>query len=258
MLGRVEGGFQRVTELTANASHELRTPMSIIRTAAEIALLNARPTVETLRQALLQVCTEAEKNTRLLDNMLLLARSDSGSQTLKLAEVPMQKSLHQAASACHHLAEAKNISLLVLDDAPGVHLWADASHLNRLWSLLLDNAIKYTPRGGKVTARILAEACGAPICEITDTGIGIDPKDQTHIFDRFFRAENARMTTDVGSGLGLAIASWIAEVHQAKICVVSDPGMGSTFRVTFSAEVRNAPSNTPRVEAVRASVATAH
>lgn len=251
MLGRVESGFQRVTELTANASHELRTPMCIIRTAAEIALLNARPTAGTHRLALLQICGEAEKNTRLLDNMLLLARSDSGSQTLTFADLPVEKSLRQAANACHHLAEAKNVSLLVLDDAPGLRLWADASHLNRLWSLLLDNAIKYTPRGGKVTARILAEANGAPVCEVTDTGIGIEPKDQTRIFDRFFRAENARLTAAVGSGLGLAIASWIAEVHQAKICVVSDPGIGSTFRVTFSAEVRNAPSNTPRVETVR-------
>src|ERR1700688_2822343 len=87
MLARVESAFRQVRELTANASHELRTPVAIIRTSAEIALLNARPTVESHRQALMQVCAEAEKNTRLLDSMLMLARTDSGAQALHFARV---------------------------------------------------------------------------------------------------------------------------------------------------------------------------
>jgi signal transduction histidine kinase len=107
MLERVEGAFRQVRDLTANASYELRTPICIIRTSAEIALLNARPTVESHRQALLQICAEAEKNTRLLDHMLMLARTDSGAQTLQFAGVSLIRSVHQALSACRHLAEAR-------------------------------------------------------------------------------------------------------------------------------------------------------
>src|ERR1700733_1183295 len=145
MLARVETAFRQVRELTANASHELRTPVSIIRTSAEIALLNARPTVESHRQALQQICAEAEKNSRLLDHMLMLARTGSGAQTLQFAGVSLGRSIRQPLAVCRHLADAKNIEVL-WEEGEEIDLWADASHLNRLWLLLLDNAIKYTPR----------------------------------------------------------------------------------------------------------------
>ena len=235
MLTRVENAFRHVRELTANASHELRTPVSIIRTSAEIALLNARPTVESHRQALLQICSEAEKNTRLLDHMLMLARTDSGAQTLQFASVSLSRSIRQPLATCRHLAEANNIEVLC-EDEEEVYLWADASHLNRLWILLLDNAIKYTPRGGTILIRAFADATGAPVCEIVDTGIGIEARDLPNIFDRFFRAENARLKADVGSGLGLAIAQWIVDVHGANLSVESTLGIGSTFRVKFRAQ----------------------
>jgi signal transduction histidine kinase len=235
MLTRVEGAFRQVRELTANASHELRTPVSIIRTSAEIALLNARPTVASHRQALLQICAEAEKNTRLLDHMLMLARTDSGAQTLQFARVSLSRSIRQPLAACRHLAEAKNIEVLC-EEGEEVYLWADASHLNRLWLLLLDNAIKYTPRGGKIVVRTCTDATDAPVCEIADTGIGIGAGDLPNIFDRFFRAENARLTADAGSGLGLAIAYWIVDVHEASLSVESALGVGSTFRVRFRGE----------------------
>jgi signal transduction histidine kinase len=235
MLTRVESAFRHVRELTANASHELRTPVSIIRTSAEIALLNARPTVGSHRQALLQISAEAEKNTRLLDHMLMLARTDSGAQTLRFANVSLSRSIRQPLAACRHLAEAKNIEVL-FEAGEEVYLRAEALHLNRLWLLLLDNAIKYTPRGGKIVIRAFTDTMGAPVCEIADTGIGIEARDLPNIFDRFFRAENARLTADVGSGLGLAIAQWIVDVHEANLSVESALGMGSTFRVKFRAQ----------------------
>jgi signal transduction histidine kinase len=232
MLARVESAFRHVRELTANASHELRTPVSIIRTSAEIALLNARPTVESHRQALLQISAEAEKNTRLLDHMLMLARTDSGAQTLRFASVSLSRSIRQPLAACRHLSEAKNIEVLC-EEGEEIYLWADALHLNRLWLLLLDNAIKYTPPGGKIVVRTYTDSRDAPVCEIADTGIGIDTGDLPNIFDRFFRAENARQTADAGSGLGLAIAHWIVEIHEATLSVESTLGAGSTFRVNF-------------------------
>lgn len=256
MLARVESAFRRVRELTANASHELRTPVSIIRTSAEIALLNARPTVESHRQALLQICAEAEKNTRLLDNMLMSARTDSRAQTLQFAGVSLPRSIRQPLAACRHLAEAKNIEV-VCEEGEEAYLWADASHLNRLWFLLLDNAIKYTPPGGKIVVRTCTDATSAPVCEITDTGIGIEDRDLPNIFDRFFRAENARLTADVGSGLGLAIAQWIVNVHEASMSVESALGAGSTFRVKFRAQKQPPAGEGMRQDVPRSHVASA-
>jgi signal transduction histidine kinase len=250
MLARVETAFRQVRELTANASHELRTPVSIIRTSAEIALLNARPTVESHRQALQQICAEAEKNSRLLDHMLMLARTGSGAQTLQFAGVSLGRSIRQPLAACRHLADAKNIEVL-WEEGEEIDLWADASHLNRLWLLLLDNAIKYTPRGGRIIIRTYADSTDAPVCEISDTGIGIEARDLPYIFDRFFRAENARLAADVGAGLGLAIARWIVDVHEASLSVESTLDVGSTFRVKFQAQRR-----LPAREGIRQDLAT--
>jgi signal transduction histidine kinase len=236
MLARVEASFRQVTELTANASHELRTPLAIIRTASEVALLNARPSVESHRRALLQICAEAEKNTRLLDSMLMLARTDSGVQPLNLTSVNLQDSLEKAANICRYLAEAKAIDFRVATDFKEILVWADAVQLHRLWLLLIDNAIKYTPVGGVVAIQIRRNSGEAPACEITDSGIGISEDSLPNIFDRFFRAENARIQTDVGSGLGLTIGRWITDAHRARIEVRTKVGEGSTFRVIFPVE----------------------
>jgi signal transduction histidine kinase len=236
MLARVEASFRQVTELTANASHELRTPLAIIRTASEVALLNARPSVESHRRALLQICAEAEKNTRLLDSMLMLARTDSGVQPLNLTSINLQDSLEKAANICRYLAEAKAISLDVISSPKEPIVWADAVQLHRLWLLLIDNAIKYTPVGGAVAIRVTGNSGEPPVCEITDSGIGISKESLPKIFDRFFRAENARSQSDVGSGLGLTIGRWITDAHRARIEVKSRLGRGATFRVIFPIE----------------------
>jgi len=128
----------------------------------------------------------------------------------------------------------KQIALSFAEEFTGIELSADPSQLNRLWLALLDNAIKYTPAGGRVKLRISRDSHAAPYCEISDNGIGIPPSDLAAIFERFYRAENARENTNVGSGLGLEIARWIAEVHNANIDVRSVLDAGSIFRVTFT------------------------
>lgn len=248
MLGRIERAFRQVTEITTNASHELRTPVAVIRTSAEIALLNARPTVDSHRKALVQICAEAEKSTRLLDSMLMLARAESGVQPLRFAELLLKKSVDQALETCRMAAEAKRINLLCEEDRMNIHVMADSGHLNRLWILLLDNAIKYTPDGGRISVRMLLSTESEPVCEISDNGIGIESKDLPNIFNRFYRTEGAKLKNDVGSGLGLAIASKIAEVHHAYIGVSSVQGVGSVFRVTF--KTQNPPASSTRKSAV--------
>jgi signal transduction histidine kinase len=234
MLGRIERAFRQVTDITTNASHELRTPVSVIRTAAEIALLNARPTVASHRNSLLQICVEAEKSTRLLDSMLMLARAESGVQLLHFATLSLAESARQAVKSCHDLAEIKRISLTCEHDGSDVTISADPAHLNRLWMLLIDNAIKYTPCGGRVIVCVRLNDRSEAVCEISDNGIGIEPADLPQIFERFYRADNAKQSTEPGSGLGLAIARKIVESHQGAIDVSSVPGAGSSFRVTFN------------------------
>lgn len=234
MLDRIERAFRQVKDITTIASHELRTPISVIRASAEIALLNARPTVESHRQALLQICAEAEKNTRLLDGMLMLARVESGTQPLHFVRLPFGRSVSQAVEACRNLAEAKKIDLSFQDDCPDLQLWADAGHLKRLWIILLDNAIKYTPSGGRVSARILLNMRREPVCEVRDSGIGVKPEELPHIFERFFRSESAKRSGVDGYGLGLAIARKIVDAHHASISVSSAGETGAIFRVSFN------------------------
>jgi len=247
MLDRMEGAFRQVKEITANASHELRTPISVIRTSAEIALLNATPTVESHRIALLQICAEAEKNTRLLEGMMMLARVESGAQPLHFARLSLAKSVKQSLESCRRLAEEKNIHLSCQENRTDLYVWADASHLNRLWLALLDNAIKYSNTGGQVVARIVLNDQDEPVCEISDNGIGIDPIELPHIFERFYRAENAKFTTNTGHGLGLAIAGKIAEMHHASISAKSVDRSGSIFRVTFAAPVTASMAQPSRI-----------
>ena len=234
MLGRIDSAFQQVREITANASHELRTPVSIIRTAAEVALLNARPTVASHADALRQICSEAERNTRLLDSMLSLARIDSGRQEPHFVWLRLEDNVRQATESCRSLANSKNIQVVLEKDLGSVQVWGDPSHLNRLWLLLLDNAIKYTPNSGKVKVVLKWSSTWKPVCEISDNGIGIPSGDLPSIFQRFYRSESARLTGAPGSGLGLAIARWIVDSHRAKIDVQSIPERGTTFRISFS------------------------
>jgi signal transduction histidine kinase len=235
MLCRIDRAFQQVKEITANASHELRTPVSIIRTAAEVALLNARPTVTSHADALRQICTEAERNTRLLDSMLSLARIDSGRQEPHFIWLDLEHSVWQALESCRSLADSKDIQIVFEKDPGSVQVWGDPGHLNRLWLLLLDNAIKYTPNAGNIRVLLKWSSTSEPVCEISDNGIGIPSGDLPSIFERFYRSENARLTGAPGSGLGLAIARWIVDSHHAKIDLQSTPEHGTTFRVSFSA-----------------------
>jgi heavy metal sensor kinase len=233
MLARVDTSFCQITELTANASHELRTPIAIIRAVSEVALLSPRATSELHRKALVQILAEAEKSTGLLDTLLLLARADAGVQPLNVISVSLQESMAKAIEACRHLADAKGLTLSFHVESKDTRVWADAVQLHRLWLLLIDNAIKYTPSGGTVDVSLQQTSDFHQICEIRDTGIGIPQADLPHIFHRFFRAENARTQSDVGSGLGLTMVRWIIDAHGAELNVQSELGHGSSFRIVF-------------------------
>jgi heavy metal sensor kinase len=231
MLERLEEAFKRITQFTADASHELRTPVALMRTRAELALRRPRPEDE-YREALAQILRDLVRTSSLIENLMLLARADSGTERLQRARINLVDSLGEACLEGRALAEAKQISFH--EQFPESPLWieGDSQSLRRLFLILLDNAVKYTPPQGRITVSLSA-GDGYALTEIRDTGFGIAAEDLPHIFERFYRSDRARSRESGGIGLGLSIGRWIAEAHGGAIEVQSAPGEGSVFRVRF-------------------------
>ncbi|HTA43910.1 MAG TPA: ATP-binding protein [Bryobacteraceae bacterium] len=248
MLSRIEEGFRRMAQFTANASHELRTPIALMRTTSEVALLHANATAETYREALHRILRESEKSTDLLDDMLQLARADSASRALKLQPVDPIPGIEQLCEGIEPLAREKELDLRCDGTASCVLVAGDAGYLRRLWLILLDNAIKYTPAGGAIRFTWRMERDNTFICEVQDSGIGIANEEIPRIFERFYRADKARSRHQTGAGLGLAIAHWIVEAHHGCIQVESAPAQGSIFRVILPLLSQGGHDALPAVE----------
>jgi heavy metal sensor kinase len=229
MLERIEHAFLRVTQFTADASHELRTPISLIRTEAEIALRNSHGE-EEYREALRNILLESERTTVLIEDMLAMARADSGSENLHLVPVNLKLLADKTTTEWRHLIENRNLRFLQASPSQEILVLADAQALQRLLAILLDNAVKYTPEHGEVELRLESRLDKAMIT-VRDTGIGIAEEDQKRIFERFYRADKARSHQFGGAGIGLAIADWIAKRHRGSIAVKSCIGAGSSFVV---------------------------
>jgi heavy metal sensor kinase len=229
MLERIEVAFKKITQFTADASHELRTPLAIMRTRAELALRKPRPVAE-YRDELQQLLGDLEGTSELVERLMLLARADSGASVLRFANVELADVLGQAAAQGAVLAAAKQITFSTqsLPEACSVH--GDPQALQRLFLILIDNAIKYTPSGGEVSVCSSVEGEFVSV-SIRDNGVGIPESDLPSIFERFYRADKARSRESGGAGLGLAIAHWTVETHRGAIEVESELGIGSTFRV---------------------------
>ena len=228
MMDRLEISFRKITQFTADASHELRTPISLIRTTAELAIAEGSPQASS--DALVSILEESERTTFLLEDLLILARSDSQVR-LRVESVDLTAAFTQAAAQTELLASSKDICLTCdICDGP-IRVAGNADLLRRLILILTDNAVKYTVPGGRVDLRLALDSNTARI-EVRDTGIGISAEDLPHIFERFYRADKARHRSG-GAGLGLSIADWIARVHRARIEVSSTREAGTTFAICF-------------------------
>jgi heavy metal sensor kinase len=229
MLDRIETSFRRITEFTADASHELRTPVSLMRTEAEVALRRSR-NPEEYRAALEHILGEAERTTRLLEQLLALARTDAGREFLEFRDLDLRLVVEQAADAWGGVVRAKELNLRFELGEAAVAVHGDEAALRRVADILLDNAVKFAKVQGTITLSLRSEE-GSVVMAVQDDGIGIAPEEQKKIFERFYRVDKARNRSHGGAGLGLAIARWIVEQHRGTITVDSADGKGSRFEV---------------------------
>jgi signal transduction histidine kinase len=232
MLSRIETSFRSIEQFTADASHELRAPLALITTAAEVSLRRERPR-EELVEVLKKIVRESHHMSRLIGSLLDLARGDVRQHKNKLAQVEITSMLRDLCAELTPAAAAKGLALAA--DLPGcqVQVACDNTELRRLFLILLDNAIKYTEAGS--IQLTLARAGSNATITIADTGIGIEPAALDHVFDRFWRADKVRSRAEGGVGLGLALASQIVQRLGGSISVESELARGSKFIVLLPA-----------------------
>ncbi|MBC7527284.1 MAG: HAMP domain-containing protein [Chthonomonadaceae bacterium] len=247
MIARLDRSFRQIERFSADASHELKTPLTTIRGEAEVALMSDELTPD-LRRTFESVIEETERMSSIVNNLLLLSKADADQ--VKLAHEPLQ--LEEVAMACYEsmerLAHRKHLTLDIenMDDAP---IFGDKLWLGQLITNLLINALNYTPEGRSVFLSVTRDDTGgklvgfvsptpdisleAPVAVLTvrDTGTGIGEEHLPFLFDRFYRVDSGRSRDQGGSGLGLNIARWIAESHNGQIGVKSIVGEGTTFMV---------------------------
>ncbi len=228
MIERLERAFKRQQEFTGDASHELRTPLSVIEAESTLALQRER-SPEEYKRSLGTVAQETKHMARIIDQLLRLARADSGTDQKSFAQFDLGELVTEVASDAQILSREKDLKF-ESGHIEKLSVYGDIDQLRELLLNLIGNAIRYTPPGGTVGFS-LEQKGGEAVITFTDTGIGIPAKDIPHIFDRFYRVDKARSRAEGASGLGLAICRHIAEAHGGSIEVQSEPGKGSTFTV---------------------------
>ena len=226
--------LRRQREFAADASHELRTPLTVVRSSLEHLRRHADEPVRQVGDALDDIGAEVEHLTSLVDDLLLLARSDSGAVPLARLPLDLGDVAADAASSLAKPAGAKEVHVVV-DPEPAI-VSGDAARLRQLVMILVDNAIRHSPTGGEVRVAV-RQANGEAQLDVEDQGRGVSPEDMPHVFERFWRASGA---PSGGTGLGLAIAKWIVDRHGGSISVTNRQGGGARFRVQIPATEGNA------------------
>ncbi|GAC1360312.1 MAG: ATP-binding protein [Ktedonobacteraceae bacterium] len=231
MIGSLDQAFTRQRRFVADASHELRTPVAVIRNKTGITLLGTPSLPETIT-VLQDIRIETERLSHLISDLLALARGDEGQARFEYEPMRLDLLVEAVAANAEVLASERDIVLSVEIDGE-VPLQADEARLIQVVMNLLDNALRYTDSGGRVVVSV-GTRHGDAYLSVRDTGIGIAPEHLPHIFERFYRADAARrQTSGSSSGLGLSIVEWIVRMHGGSIAVESQPGQGSIFTVTL-------------------------
>jgi len=237
LLNRLSESFDRQRRFMADASHELRTPVAILRGESEVALSQQARSPEEYRESLDVMHHESERLTRIVEDLFTLTRADAGQYPLQPRDFYLDELIADCVHSARTLAQAKKISL-TFEGAPESPIHADESLVRRMFLNLLDNAIKYTPDFGRVTVSCQRNGKEYAV-NIADTGCGIPAELRPRIFERFFRADKARSRSENdggGAGLGLAISRWIAEAHHGRLELMRSDSTGSTFSAYLPAD----------------------
>jgi signal transduction histidine kinase len=223
MLARLEAAVRTLSQFVADASHEFRTPLAVIRTSAELALRRGR-SPEEYRQSLQEIMAEAERMTALVEDLLILARGDAGVADMPLSPLDLREVLTDVIGEMSGLSQGRHIQIKPsLGDRAAI-ISGNRAALHRLFLVLLDNALKYSSEGSDVMVNLSNNSV-----TIKDFGAGIAESDLPHIFKRFYQADRAR--NGGGYGLGLSLAESIVKAHGGSIQVSSTPGAGSSFLI---------------------------
>ncbi len=229
MLDRIQTLLKEMKEMSDNIAHDLKSPITRIRGAAEVTLTTGR-SVDEFEGMAASTIEECDRLLDMINTMLLISRTEAGVDRPPMREIDVSGVVREACELFEPGAEDKGI-ILSCRAQDNIGMNGDIRMLQRMLSNLLDNAIKYTPSGGRVDVDLSESSAGRAAISVKDTGMGISPEDLPHIFERFYRSDQSR--TKSGMGLGLSLARAIARAHNGDITVISSPGQGSTFTVTI-------------------------
>ena len=234
MLNRLQVGITQQQQFVSNASHELRTPVTVIRGYSDVLARWGASDPEILKESIEAIQSETENMQQLIEQLLFLARSDQKRQPLNMQSLELSEIVEDVVHKMKKTTHSHNINMLNND--PAVVL-ADKITIRQMLRIFLDNAVKYTPEGGTVTIDSIRIDDDHIKLSVSDTGIGISKEDQPKIFERFFRVNSSNSERKVsGTGLGLSIAKWIADQHKGKIELSSELGKGTTISVIIPIE----------------------
>ena len=237
LLDRLQRSFEQQKRFMADASHELRTPTAIVRTEADVTLSRDHRGEAEYRESVTIMRDASHRMTRIVDDLFLLARADAGHLVLRAGPIYLEEVVDNAARSVRHIAERQGVSV-VLGDLVEAPVQGDADLLGRLLLNLLDNAIKYSPNGGTIQVRLSRRGNEHQV-SVTDQGPGIPPESRDRVFERFFRADEARVRDEsgntTGAGLGLAIARRIAVIHGGTLDLVESRPGHTEFRFAIPA-----------------------
>jgi two-component system phosphate regulon sensor histidine kinase PhoR len=231
-------------EFIANVSHELKTPLAAVRGYAETLQLGAKEDPETCTHFLQQIDVQSLRLERLINDMLQLARAQTGSENLILGSVPLGPVLNESVLTYEPIANARQLTMEYEPPPENAAVFVDREALLTIANNLLGNAVRYTPEGGHVKLSVRDEL-NRWLISVSDDGLGIPLADQERIFERFYRVEKARDATRGGTGLGLAIVKNLVSALAGEVRLSSTPGVGSTFEVLLPKAVGGSQSQLP-------------